>query len=630
MATCAKVGSGSVEDPIDVLREATAMYVADAHGKTDVGVCTAMSVVFSMLSNEELKNGNRKGAVDALGSAIEFGRNLDDSPSLAANSSRLLKRAELLFWGGRGLQAANDIKEVYRSIEDRVQKLAPTAIEKLPPCFGEVKLTLILNMALCLRVYGAFAEAERFLMEYTGEQNPRVRSALAMCQLVRSASTSQELMTNIGHLGDCLSSERGKQRTMVAGVLGLIRACVQYYLSCRVVRSTSQQPAIQEDEFVQEFCAELLKAFCGNTAITVESCASSREFASLPLHFRCAVATVLDFSASFGSLDVWNAVLSAHAKQQLGTLPAESAPRDQALLLSVAEEYGNGTMLPVAHLPAIYDALEAAVLPVAAPAAPTLLAPTPNVSCRSIPTPQFVAQAQNATDAVMPQMEMPPSQRNLSLTAKTPSQTGEEKPPEEVPIIEEPPFVPNITNNVPTVLTEDERRVLHSALPLVAQRYHWKSVYNTSEDGVSINTLYARCSSEAPVILIVAEETAVFGAYLGAPLKAGSKYAGVGETFVWVFPNHPDPTIHIYPWSCENEYFCLSRPDSIAVGGRPFGQRHLHPGQPADRLHLPLQHLPVTRLGGATAQRVRDLPPRGPRVLRFQSQSSSEAKKSSE
>lgn len=92
-----------------------------------------------------------------------------------------------------------------------------------------------------------------------------------------------------------------------------------------------------------------------------------------------------------------------------------------------------------------------------------------------------------------------------------------------------------------------------------------RCVYSSADDGVSLQTLYARVAGTDPVVLLVRDGAgATFGAFTTVPFREnGGGYYGSGEAFVFSLR----PTTTVYPWTRSNSFFQLGSSDSIAVGG---------------------------------------------------------------
>lgn len=99
----------------------------------------------------------------------------------------------------------------------------------------------------------------------------------------------------------------------------------------------------------------------------------------------------------------------------------------------------------------------------------------------------------------------------------------------------------------------------------------WKLLYNVSQHGLSMTTMFRCCKGQRPCIVAIRDtEDHVFGAYISDPLEPSPSYYGSGECFLWRTEGHPDqgsPRVVKYGWSGLNRYFILCEPDYIAFGG---------------------------------------------------------------
>lgn len=105
---------------------------------------------------------------------------------------------------------------------------------------------------------------------------------------------------------------------------------------------------------------------------------------------------------------------------------------------------------------------------------------------------------------------------------------------------------------------------VQSALPARFSRFDWQLIYSTMRHGVSLQTLYAKCSADDPVVLVLRDDSgAVFGCYVSTGWHVAKHYYGNGEMFVFKLV----PTVAVYKWSRENSLFQLASSDSLAMGG---------------------------------------------------------------
>ncbi|KAJ1929567.1 oxidation resistance protein 1 [Tieghemiomyces parasiticus] len=147
------------------------------------------------------------------------------------------------------------------------------------------------------------------------------------------------------------------------------------------------------------------------------------------------------------------------------------------------------------------------------------------------------------------------------------------------------------------VLTQTVARQLQPSLPVrLRLASTWKLLYSTSQHGISMATLFRQVQRKGPCILAIRDtQDNVFGAFLSDPLQPHPSYYGSGECFLWkavadtttaaTTPSSSTTSgsgsaasgndgalarltdVRVYKWKNTNEYFILTEPDFIAVGG---------------------------------------------------------------
>jgi hypothetical protein len=126
------------------------------------------------------------------------------------------------------------------------------------------------------------------------------------------------------------------------------------------------------------------------------------------------------------------------------------------------------------------------------------------------------------------------------------------------------------------------------ALPRLARR--WDLLYSLDQHGISLRTLYARCSEPTrkggprPALLIVKDAPGdSFGAFVGEGIHPSpANYYGGGESYVQLvfqmsfhsraftprFLWRADGNVtHVFRWTGRNDYVALCDTDSISFGG---------------------------------------------------------------
>ncbi|KII83721.1 hypothetical protein PLICRDRAFT_439093 [Plicaturopsis crispa FD-325 SS-3] len=108
----------------------------------------------------------------------------------------------------------------------------------------------------------------------------------------------------------------------------------------------------------------------------------------------------------------------------------------------------------------------------------------------------------------------------------------------------------------------------------------WSLLYSLDQHGISLKTLYTRCSldfraqqkgkgtalvGEAGMLLVVRDAgDAVFGAFVGDGIRCEKGYYGSGESFLW---KYVDGKLRVFKWTGRNDYVALCEPDYISFGG---------------------------------------------------------------
>jgi len=101
--------------------------------------------------------------------------------------------------------------------------------------------------------------------------------------------------------------------------------------------------------------------------------------------------------------------------------------------------------------------------------------------------------------------------------------------------------------------------------PYQRESVKWILRYSTTQHGISLNTLYQKVEKAGPLLLAIRDtENNVFGAYVSEPFHITKGFYGTRECFLWKYIKGG---LKMYPTSGNNEYFILSEPDYIAIGG---------------------------------------------------------------
>ncbi|KAI5855371.1 TLD-domain-containing protein [Tricharina praecox] len=135
-------------------------------------------------------------------------------------------------------------------------------------------------------------------------------------------------------------------------------------------------------------------------------------------------------------------------------------------------------------------------------------------------------------------------------------------------------------------LAEEIRLLLPPRLQL---HEHWHCVYALDIHGVSLGTLYSRCSGggggsgSVGFVLVVRDSLGgIFGAFVNEPLRPRHGYYGTGECFLWKsrllpslpsssHPSSPNTETHLsfqaFPYSGVNDYMILCDWSYVSIGG---------------------------------------------------------------
>jgi hypothetical protein len=114
------------------------------------------------------------------------------------------------------------------------------------------------------------------------------------------------------------------------------------------------------------------------------------------------------------------------------------------------------------------------------------------------------------------------------------------------------------------ILERAEIDQLRLALPFRMRKLPWERLYVASEDGISVLTLFDKCETRMPLLLVIITRGGVkLGAYMPTGLKVVRGYTGSGETFVF----HFTPRIQVYRWSQKNGFCATISQNEISVGG---------------------------------------------------------------
>ncbi|KAI0248033.1 TLD-domain-containing protein [Lactifluus subvellereus] len=118
------------------------------------------------------------------------------------------------------------------------------------------------------------------------------------------------------------------------------------------------------------------------------------------------------------------------------------------------------------------------------------------------------------------------------------------------------------------VLSTTLADALRSHLPIRARLPRsWTLLFSLDQHGISLHTLYARCSAHTGGALLVVSDAdgGCFGSWVADGICEGhGSYTGSGESFLW--KAHGDG-VEVFKWTGQNDYVALCEPESISFGG---------------------------------------------------------------
>jgi len=115
---------------------------------------------------------------------------------------------------------------------------------------------------------------------------------------------------------------------------------------------------------------------------------------------------------------------------------------------------------------------------------------------------------------------------------------------------------------------------LSEALPRALRLRPWRLAFSTESDGCSLQTLLRRLEGRAESVLLVRDaEGALFGVFLSEAWRAGPRYFGTGESFLFSArrPGQAEPRLVAHRWTRANACFAHADHMGIAFGGPACG-----------------------------------------------------------
>lgn len=134
----------------------------------------------------------------------------------------------------------------------------------------------------------------------------------------------------------------------------------------------------------------------------------------------------------------------------------------------------------------------------------------------------------------------------------------------------------NLGDMSSTILSNAEIDALRLSLPVRSRLMPWRRLFSSATDGVSLETLFTKCGTRTPIILVCMNaEGDKIGAYLSSGLKKARGFYGTGETFVFNYR----PLLSVYKWTHKNEFFTAASSDDVSIGNSHSGGAALFIGE---------------------------------------------------
>jgi hypothetical protein len=503
--------------------------------------------------------GQQSAAAEYLETAFDFSQRLPNIDVPAAGYLCLniwAAKAASLMVERKSEQAAKLFLALLFKVKSRAHQDTPKET------IATLEHQLAYNASLAFRQACCFASAEAVLRcAYhlpadcalsvgQGKLPSKALSSFVLIKIVRGAKTIDDLLGLMAISSSFLSSQTERNNHATAALLRLVLYATHHCLAVAVLQESqmasvaSSSPAKMEiEDIVVRICDQFIKALSSGRS-SIGECMSSGIPASIQQADkvqRHVFMTVLDFCASFRTLEMWHSVERE--------LKAWQVPK------KVSAWVGDEETLPVTAPSPYTDELETKWL---------LAAIQELETAETIPI---------VADVLL--RLRPASLHSIGGHCLSPNETN----PEEGQTTEwqqaSHVFIPTIEGLADPLFTDEIRQSIHRQLPFSIQRKHWKCLYSTKRDGFSIKTLMSNVAEASEVILVIQNAKNIYGAYLSDTLRVGSRYYGSGETFVFTIASEGEAgkeAINFYKWSERNEYFILCKSgEGIAIGGGTSG-----------------------------------------------------------
>ncbi|KAJ3265169.1 oxidation resistance protein 1 [Chytriomyces hyalinus] len=145
---------------------------------------------------------------------------------------------------------------------------------------------------------------------------------------------------------------------------------------------------------------------------------------------------------------------------------------------------------------------------------------------------------------------------------------------------------PDLPDKAQTILSAAVAALIRPHLsPLHREASAWRLIYSLDHHGISLNTLYHKCESQAglsnPVLLVIKDsDGCTFGAFASEAFRVQHGYFGNGSCFLFKLKvpppsshsdssqtDTPEPQVSVFKATGANDYLVLGEAHFIALGG---------------------------------------------------------------
>jgi len=130
----------------------------------------------------------------------------------------------------------------------------------------------------------------------------------------------------------------------------------------------------------------------------------------------------------------------------------------------------------------------------------------------------------------------------------------------------------NLAGSPSHLLSSAHAGLLVNVVPPLQQLSPWQLMFSTKRDGMSLATLFRRCFTAAPTLLVIRDTAGhLFGCYTDDGWRISGQFYGTGRTCVFQL----EPHRLMYPWNAHcaetNDFFQLGVRERLVVGGSAAG-----------------------------------------------------------